>query len=121
MEMIPDARPDRGLEAYLNKGRFVRSIGESVNELLERTGLSSRMKHREIYGVWEALAGGARARHTRIVSVRGGGVLEIEVDSAPLMHELEFQKHGFLKAIQAQVEKPFINRIVFRLGSFEQE
>lgn len=120
MEMVPDARPDRGLEAYLNKGRFVHSIGESVNQFLERTGLGSRMKHREIYGVWEGLAGPARTRHTRVVSVRRG-VLEIEVDSAPLMHELEFQKHGFLRVIQTQVEKPFINRIVFRLGSFEQE
>lgn len=118
--MVFDIPSDRGLEAYLSKGAFAHTIGESLNDLMHRMGLASRMKHREIYGVWDGLVGKGRVRHTRIVSVRGG-ILEIEVDSAPLMHEMEFQKHGFLKAIQAQVKQPFINRIVFRLGTFEQE
>lgn len=111
---------DRNFEQFLSGGRSARPVSEAIQEFLNRTGLVSRMKHREIYAVWERLAGEVRAKHTRVVSMRGG-VLEIEVGSAPLMHELEFEKHTFLKALQAEIRKPFIHRIIFRLGRIEQE
>ena len=111
---------DRGLEKYLGGGRTAAPVSVAVQEFLERSGLASRMKHREIYPVWDRLVGATRAKHCRVGSLRGG-VLEVEVSSAPLMHELEFEKHGFLKALQAEIPKPFIHRICFRLGRIERD
>ena len=89
-----------------------------MKEHFKRSGLAERMKRPEVHEAWTR-AVGERAAQTRIVRVRSG-VLEVEVASAPL-HVLEFRKRQFLKALQAEIAKPFIERIVLRLGSFERE
>ena len=111
---------DRGLERHLEGGSsWIHPLGEVLKEHFKRSGLAERMKRPEVHEVWTRAAG-ARAAQTRIVGVRSG-VLEVEVASAPLLHELEFSKRQFLKALQAEIAKPFIERIVLRLGSFERE
>jgi len=111
---------DRGLERHLEGGSsWIHPLGEVLKEHFKRSGLAERMKRPELHEVWTRAAG-ASASRTRIVGVRMG-VLEVEVASAPLMHDLEFRKRQFLKALQAEIAKPFIERIVFRLGSFERE
>jgi len=108
-----------GLHRFLNGETKMRSLGEALKGYVKRSGLASRLKHQELYRVWrQALR--ERADRTRITSVRSG-TLEVEVDSAALVQELEFERRNLEKLLQAEVAQPFIERIYFRLGSFEQE
>ena len=113
--------PERGLETYLGSQRpwCPQSLGDAVDGFMEASGLKARLKQRKIHAVWDR-ALGARADAVRIVSLRSG-VLEAEVGSAALLHELEFEKHVLLRVMQAEVKRPFIRRIVFRLGSLNQD
>jgi len=110
---------DRGLERYLTKGSVTHQLGDALKAYLKRTGLASQIKHRGIYEVWNKVLKG-RAEHTRIAGVRRG-VLQVEVDSAPLLQELQFERHLLLKVLQAEVEKPFVSSIHLRLGSFDSD
>jgi predicted nucleic acid-binding Zn ribbon protein len=108
---------DRGLERYFAGDKPLQRLGDALKAYMKRTGLASQLKHRGIYEVWrKALR--SHADHTRVLGVRRG-VLQVEVDSAPLLQELEFQRHILLKTLQAEVQEPFVSEIHFRVGSFD--
>lgn len=76
------------------------------------------MRWRDIEAVWREVVGEEMGSRTRVVRV-ARGVLQVEVDSAPLMQELGgFYKHAILKEIQARVKKRLIGDLVFKLGDF---
>jgi hypothetical protein len=81
-------------------------------------GLLRRLRHPQLYDVW-ARALRERADQTRIVAVRRG-TIEVEVASAALLQDLDFQRHDLARLLQAEVREPHIERIHFRLGSFER-
>ena len=106
-------------ESYLSGRRGFHPIGAAIKGFLRSAGLGSRLAHGRIYGVWER-ALGVRALRTRIVAARRG-TLEVEVDSAALLQELEFDRRNLVLLLQAEVSQPFVERIHFRLGSFERK
>ena len=107
---------DAGLDRYCQEPWRIDSLGSVLKKYLKKSGLNSRLKHPELYTVWQK-ALGRSGEHTQIVGVRSGK-LEVEVDSAALLQELEFQRHLLLKVLQAEVASPFVTAIQFRLGSF---
>lgn len=110
-------KTDRGLERYLTDGPRTRSLRDSLKSFLKRAGLASQMKYRGIYQVWDK-ALKEQAESTRIVGIKRG-VLQVEVDSASLLQDLEFQRHVLVKTLQAEIVNPYISGIHFRLASFD--
>ena len=105
-------------ERYLSGGPINEALGSILKRYLKRSGLASRIRHRKLYSIWQQ-ALGDKAGRTRIVGVRRGE-LEVEVASAALRQELELQRHMYVKVLQAEVERPFVERIRFGLGNFER-
>lgn len=112
-------RTNRGLNAYLSGRSRIESIGPIINRYMKNSGLGAALRHREIHEVWQS-AVGPESTHTRLVGVRGA-TLEVEVESSALMQDLEMKRHNLLAALQAEVAKPFVSRIHFRLGDFGSE
>ena len=115
---LRDTAHDR-LERYLSGRSRWSTLDDAVGAFMDRSGLKRRMKYTAIYGVWDR-ALREDAEHTRVVSVRGGS-LEVMVDSAALLHKLEFQRLDLVRLLQAEVSKPYITRILFRLGAPNEE
>ena len=109
---------DAGLDRCLDGGGRVERLGAAIKRYLARSGLGSQLRYQDIYRVWDRLVA-PHADRTRIAGVRNG-TLEVEVDSAPLMQELEFRRHEYVAALQAEVPEPFVERIHFRQGIIER-
>ena len=92
-------------------------LSKAIRAFLKQSGLAAQLRHQKVYAVWERMLGD-RAEHTRIAGLRRG-VLEVEVDSAAMMQELEFERRLLERGLQAEVPKPFVERIHFRLASFD--
>lgn len=82
--------------------REAREISEIIPELMKKLGIATGKKH-EIQQVWREVAGEEFANQTRVSNYRGG-VLTIEVQSAPLLHELQvYYKGEFVKILRERL------------------
>ena len=100
------------------KKRELRSLGSVMDQVLGARGLGGKMKRLDaLRRGWLEIAGPELGGHTRVRALRRQ-VLTIEVDSAPLCHELaSFRKHEFLRAFHDKDLPSDIEDIHFRLGS----
>src|ERR1051325_5935317 len=95
---------------------------EPIKEILARLftakGWGRRQARLQIERAWEEAAGVDHAEHTRVLGFRRG-VLEIEVDSATLMHELvHFHKGRLLKALKRLLPSEPPREVKFRPGTW---
>ncbi len=98
----------------MNRKAGAQRLGEILADLMEAKGLASRLKHLELYGAWEEVAGPACLAHTRVAGF-AHHKLYIDVDSAAHLHELQcFRRRQLLKAIQSRVPGILVRDIVFR-------
>jgi predicted nucleic acid-binding Zn ribbon protein len=91
-------------------------LGEVLRDFFQATGLADRLKHLEVYSVWEEIVGPAIARHTRVAGI-ARHKLHIDVDSAAHLHELRtFGKSKILADFRERLPTVLIQDIVFRPG-----
>jgi len=107
-----------GAEKHKNGERGMESIQSIVDRLVKRYQIPKRTDKSKIYQRWNAIVGGTIAQHTRVVDLQGG-VLHVEVNSAPLLHELStYYSQDILDSVREKEEFSFIQEIRFRVGSF---
>jgi hypothetical protein len=97
------------------RGGKVERVGEILKRVMREKGLDRPERHAEIGEAWRDVAGPDVAGDTGIGSFKGG-VLTINVSSAPLLSELvTFQKEELLAALRARLEGTFIRELRFQL------
>jgi predicted nucleic acid-binding Zn ribbon protein len=83
--------------------------------VLKDAGLTGPDRQMELTAAWRDVAGPRIADETGISSFRGG-VLTIDVGSAPLKHELEvFQREELLAALRERLSGTFVSELRFNL------
>ena len=93
-------------------------LGDALKTFLRASGLSRRMRWRDLEEIWAAVVGEEVASHTRVVRW-ARGVVDVEVDSAPLMQELaSFYKTSIINDMRARSSGRHIRDILFKLGEF---
>jgi predicted nucleic acid-binding Zn ribbon protein len=91
-------------------------LGEILRDFFERSGLSHRLEHLELYGVWEQVVGPDIARRTRVAGFKSHK-LYVDVDSAAHLHELRtFGKEKILADLRDHLPSLLVQDIVFRPG-----
>ncbi len=94
------------------------SLGPLIAAFLEQSGLVRPKVQRQLLDAWCQTVGGDLAGHTRVVAFRRN-VLEVEVDSAARLHELNnFRRPDLLAKLTALVANPYIRDIRFKPGAF---
>jgi predicted nucleic acid-binding Zn ribbon protein len=91
-------------------------VAAILKRWLSTQSLPQRLKEEGIYGGWRAVVGEEIAAQTRVAKL-SGGVLTVEVSSAPLLQELSsYLKEEILGAIRSHPEFGGIREIRFRPG-----
>ncbi len=62
-------------------------VGNILESVLDRTGLSARAREREVLATWPEIAGERVARHVRAVDIENG-VLTLETEHAAWKQEM---------------------------------
>jgi predicted nucleic acid-binding Zn ribbon protein len=89
-------------------------IGDILRDFLEASGLSSKLKHLEVYSAWDEVAGPGLSPHTRVAGFTHHR-LYIDVDSSAHMHELQtFYKQRLLDDLREKLPNILIQDLVFR-------
>jgi len=79
--------------------------------------LKQKLRSPEVYDCWPEVAGPEAAEHSRVVGFHGG-VLHVEVDSAPWLQMLAtFQKRELLRGVKTAIPGVCVKDIRFRVGS----
>ena len=116
----PDPRSVRWLDAGDHSAAVLQDDSEAtIIWILDTTDQASRRIDREgIYARWQEVVGDEIASHTRVIDVKGG-ILYVEVDSAPLLQELAtYNRQQILEGVRRIGEFGNIQDIRFRAGVF---
>ena len=104
--MIKRDRPEKGPEA----------LAEILGQLFTARGWGRRSERLHLERAWEQVAGERYATRTRAGSLRRG-VLEVHVENAVLMQELNsFHKRRLLTELQRQLPNTPIRDLRFKAG-----
>ena len=92
-------------------------IGAILSRWLRKNRVAERSKEEGIFQYWKEIVGEEIASQTRVVKC-AGGILTVEVASAPLLLELSgFYREGILESIRARPECGGIHDLRFRAGT----
>lgn len=95
----------------------MKTLGEAIQQFLKAQGLLARRGKEDLTAAWREAAGEAVAGHSRVCAPRKG-VLRIEIDSAPLLHELNsFRRGELLAAMQRLCPRAALVEIRFAPNS----
>lgn len=87
------------------------SLQQVIADLAESTGMRERLDEQAIRSFWPDLAGAMIGRHTVQLRLKRDR-LAIKVDSAPLRHELTFQREGLRKLINERLGRVVVKEVV---------
>ena len=105
-------RPER------RRGGEPEKLGNLIKPVLKELRIVGRRVGKALHEAWIEVAGSALAARTRLHSFKAG-ILIVEVDSSPLLHELQnFQGAELLARMRERVSKPHISALRFRVGAF---
>jgi predicted nucleic acid-binding Zn ribbon protein len=93
-------------------------IGKIVAELMSQKGFARVQGSAELEEAWQAAAGAAIARFTRVGLLRRGR-LEVVVANSVLIQELGFQKPAILEALKEKLPDRSIKDLRFKVGPVE--
>lgn len=89
-------------------------LSEIIREVLRDHGIGKDPGFRRVLRAWRDAAGTEIFEHTRIASFTRG-VVTVEVDSGPLLHELAvYLKRDLLRLLREKAEAP-VSDLKFRL------
>ena len=106
----------RGLEEPPSRKERCASVGDLLQKLLPRLGLSDRLNEEQVRAAWQELVGDFLAQHA-VPAGLSGGVLSIQVLQPSVRYELERNwKREILSKLQARFGKKIIREIRFRIS-----
>lgn len=113
--MSDGALPDPGDLQPRRKYGGRQLLGELIRSVLKENGVGRDPTLRKVLRAWHEAVGAEMATHARVQSVKKG-VVTIEVDSAPLLHELAgYMKNDLLAVVRSKADAP-VSELKFRLG-----
>ena len=110
----PCAHPD------VNAGPDAVSLGHTIQQMLDSSGILLMMKYPALYSAWVDLVGLELSPHARISAARHG-TLEIAVSSSAVMQEISFRRTELLRGLQERTKKPYISRLIFVVRTEQEE
>jgi predicted nucleic acid-binding Zn ribbon protein len=92
-------------------------IGKILKRWMSRNRIRERVSDQSVFGRWKDVVGPEIAAATRVVRL-AGGVLTVEVSSAPLLNELAtYHREEILSSLQAIEGMGDVRQIRFRAGA----
>ena len=86
------------------------SLGEVMGGLVDTYGLREKMDELDITTAWDEVVGPMIAKHTVSIRLRRNA-MRLKVDSAPLRHELSFQREGLAKLLNERLGRVVVTSI----------
>jgi len=101
--------------------RSVKKLSDVLASYLAKSGLARELGTFNLQATWEQAVGAEIAEHTRATSLKAG-LLRVQVDSTPWLHELNtFRKEQLLGTIGNQLAGRAVRDIEFRIGDIKKE
>lgn len=88
------------------------TVGDAINEMLQKYHLKPRFDEMRVVASWPELMGKTIAGKTGKIYVKNE-VLFVEINSAPLKHELNMSKSRVLELLEKEFGKGTIREIIF--------
>ena len=79
--------------------------------MIDSFGMREKMDELDIITGWDEIAGPMIARHTISVRLRKGR-LHVQVDSAPLRHELSFMREALKELLNRRAGRKVVDEIL---------
>jgi predicted nucleic acid-binding Zn ribbon protein len=89
------------------------SVGEAINQLIERSHWKPKIIALRMSEEWEAITGKAIAKYTRSLNMEGKTLI-IYTDVAPLKQELQYGKENLIARINEYFKEQVIDNIIVR-------
>lgn len=87
-----------------------RTIGDLINDMIARTGMTAAICRHNVENAWPAVAGAAIAAYTSHVIVRER-TLHVYITSAPLKEQLGYVREALVEKLNAAAGAEVINNI----------
>jgi hypothetical protein len=91
------------------------AAGNLLGEVLQRLGLTAKLREYRTWAVWDAVVGPQIAAHARPARVRDG-VLEVRVDQAVWMQQLQLLKPTILARLNGRLGEGTLRDIFWQRG-----
>jgi len=91
------------------------AAGNLLGEVLQRLGLSTKLREYQAWTVWDAVVGPQIASHARPSRIRDG-VLEVRVDQAVWMQQLQLLKPTILTRLNERLGGGVVRDIFWQRG-----
>jgi predicted nucleic acid-binding Zn ribbon protein len=91
---------------------MARTVGNVIAELLNRYGLTQRLKEFEAVAIWPEVAGEHVAKATQAKDVRDGRLF-VEVTNSIWRNELYYLKADLIEKLNKKIGQKVINDIFF--------
>ncbi|MEM9856395.1 MAG: DUF721 domain-containing protein [Bacteroidota bacterium] len=88
------------------------TVGEALNEMMRTYQLKPRFDELQLVAKWSELMGKTISSKTGKVFVRNE-ILMVEINSAPLKHELTMSKSKVMERIESEFGTSIIKDIIF--------
>jgi len=90
----------------------VTTISDAIDSLLHTYKLNGRFDEAALINAWEEVMGKIIANRTKKLFIKKD-VLFVEINSAPLKHELNMSKDKIIKNFQDHLGKSIVSEIIF--------
>lgn len=89
------------------------SIGEALQQFLNKSKLKSGMQAMQIEDVWEKIMGKTVAKYTDKIQIIGS-TLFVTTTVAPLKNELLYQKEKIIEMVNKELGEKTVKEVVVR-------
>lgn len=90
----------------------ISTVGEAINELFSDYRLKGKYNEARLITSWEKLMGKTIANRTGKIFIKKQ-VLFVEIQSAPLKHELNMSKSKIMDILKKEIGEGIIEEIIF--------
>jgi len=88
-----------------------RSLADALGSMVDALGLREKLDEQAVIAAWEQVTGAMIARHTTALRLKAG-TMRVKVDSAPVRHELGYQRDGLIKLINERLGRVVVTAVV---------
>ncbi|MEM7107749.1 MAG: DUF721 domain-containing protein [Bacteroidota bacterium] len=96
----------------VNRKSNLSTVGEALNEMIRTYQLKPRFDEMQVVAKWEGLMGKMIANKTGKIFIKNE-ILTVEINSAPLKHELNMSKTKVKQRIEEEFGSGIIREILF--------
>lgn len=91
----------------------LKGISQVLHQIIRENGWEDKINKQKLYIAWDNAMGPAVTRHTQSIYLQGRKLI-INIDSAPLKHELSMQRSRIIDLLKEQTGKDMVDVVVIR-------